>query len=270
MLRLRVIIGLLLSLCFVLGVRGAAQQTVAPVPPVMMDSLYGPDLFRLYCAPCHGRDGKGSGPVALALKTRPPDLTEIARRNRGVFPKARVEAFVTNGTMNAKSAHGTAEMPVWGPTFRSLDPSDTRVRVRIGNIVDYIESIQTEVMIVSGSLAHHALTDDMFRIGELWMQVISNTEFHRWLSQGIDRNVSIILTPRPDRFADAKGVRILTGTMIHNTAPNAAPIVHEMFLKDVMTGAFSSVVFQTTDPAIAKTFDYFDNAEVSVVIQINK
>jgi hypothetical protein len=33
-------------------------------------------------------------------------------------------------------------MPVWGPIFRGLDPSDTRVNVRIANLVGYIESIQ--------------------------------------------------------------------------------------------------------------------------------
>jgi hypothetical protein len=35
-------------------------------------------------------------------------------------------------------------MPVWGPTFRSLDPSDTRVKVRIANLVAYIASIQAK------------------------------------------------------------------------------------------------------------------------------
>jgi hypothetical protein len=33
-------------------------------------------------------------------------------------------------------------MPVWGAIFRGLDPSDTMVEVRIGNLVQYLESIQ--------------------------------------------------------------------------------------------------------------------------------
>ena len=33
-------------------------------------------------------------------------------------------------------------MPVWGPTFLALEPSDTRVKIRIANVVTYIESIQ--------------------------------------------------------------------------------------------------------------------------------
>jgi len=121
---------------------------------------------------------------------------------------------------------------------------------------------------VSGSLAHHRLTDDLFRIDELWMQVTPDTEFHRWLSEGIDKDVAIILTHNPDRFADLKGVRILTGTLIHDTSPNASPIVHEMFLKDPATGAIGAVTFETTDAATAKKFDAYDGVEVSLIIQI--
>jgi len=121
---------------------GAAQETVRENPPLVIPSMYGRDLFGFYCAPCHGRDGKGGGPVAEALKRRPPDLTAIARQGGGRFPRARVEGFVTHGSGEAATAHGTAEMPVWGPTFRGLDPSDARVKVRISNLVDYIESIQ--------------------------------------------------------------------------------------------------------------------------------
>ena len=128
---------------FTLRAGGAPQQTSPKNPPLVIDSLYGPDLFKFYCAPCHGRDGKGHGPVAEALKTLPPDLTQIARRHGGIFPRALMEAFVTNDGAPPAPAHGTAEMPLWGPTFRSLDASDTRVKVRIGNLIDYIESIQT-------------------------------------------------------------------------------------------------------------------------------
>ena len=42
------------------------------------------------------------------------------------------------------AAHGSRDMPVWGPIFRSLDSSDARNRVRIANIVDYVASIQTK------------------------------------------------------------------------------------------------------------------------------
>jgi hypothetical protein len=40
------------------------------------------------CADCHGPDGKGTGPLASKLKTKPADLTIIAKKNNGVFPLA--------------------------------------------------------------------------------------------------------------------------------------------------------------------------------------
>ena len=41
--------------------------------------------FVLHCADCHGVDGKGNGPLAIKLKTKPTDLTRLAKRNDGVF-----------------------------------------------------------------------------------------------------------------------------------------------------------------------------------------
>ena len=60
----------------------AAAQTkvikeVAVRPPA---SNQGVDLYNQYCSVCHGKDGKGAGPAADALKTRPTDLTQIAHR----------------------------------------------------------------------------------------------------------------------------------------------------------------------------------------------
>ncbi len=119
-----------------------AQTTPPPRAPLVIPSLAGSDLYQFYCATCHGRDGKGQGPVAAALKAAPPDLTGITRRHAGTFPRGRVEEFVTNDGDTVTLAHGTRDMPVWGPVFRGLDPSDTLVKVRIANVVQYIESIQ--------------------------------------------------------------------------------------------------------------------------------
>ena len=30
----------------------------------LLDSFKGPELYKAYCATCHGRDGKGNGPTA--------------------------------------------------------------------------------------------------------------------------------------------------------------------------------------------------------------
>ena len=119
----------------------AASQTTGPrTPPLAIESRYGPDLFRMYCASCHGRDGKGGGPVASALKVPPPDLTVLSRRQNGVFPAFEVETIITGTT--TVPAHGSDEMPVWGVIFRALDSSDTRAKARIKNLVIHIESIQ--------------------------------------------------------------------------------------------------------------------------------
>ena len=112
-------------------------------PPASAESLSGLQIYTRECAPCHGYDGKGAGPVAGAIIPAPPDLTALAMHNGGVFPMARVEAFLRESVTDSK-AHGAGEMQVWGPTFRGLDPADPRVSVRIGDVADYLESIQVK------------------------------------------------------------------------------------------------------------------------------
>ena len=113
-----------------------AQQT----PPILIESLAGRDSFQQYCAPCHGTTGRGDGPVASALRTRPADLTTLARRSGGTFAGDRVREFIT-GTGRGPAAHGTTEMPIWGQMFRAFE-SDARARERTVNLVSYIESLQ--------------------------------------------------------------------------------------------------------------------------------
>jgi mono/diheme cytochrome c family protein len=112
-------------------------------PTLTLESLTGRDSFDRYCASCHGVDGRGGGPVASALRNRPPDLTTLARREGG-FPRERVLAFI-EGTNRLSLTHGSGDMPVWGRTFRGLDSSDARIRVRLANLVAYVESLQLPV-----------------------------------------------------------------------------------------------------------------------------
>ncbi len=120
------------------------QTTGRQNPPLVGRSIAGADLFQLYCSTCHGRDGRGGGPIAPALKVPPPDLTLLARHNRGVFAFDRVQAFVANDGKELSPSHGTSDMPVWGPIFRSLDPSDTMATIRIANLVEHLRLIQRE------------------------------------------------------------------------------------------------------------------------------
>jgi mono/diheme cytochrome c family protein len=118
----------------------SAQGPRQGLPPLVPESLVGSVSFDLYCASCHGRNGRGDGPTAAALKARPADLTVLARGNGGVFPRDRVLAFI-EGSQRAAS-HGSPEMPVWGPTLRALDASDARVTVRLQNLVAFVASMQ--------------------------------------------------------------------------------------------------------------------------------
>jgi mono/diheme cytochrome c family protein len=119
----------------------AAQRATEDHPSFLLASPYGVDNFQAYCSPCHGRDGKGHGPVAKALKTAPPDLTTIVARNHGVFPRATIRDVIANGSPDIP-AHGSRQMPVWGPAFHALDSSDRAADLRLANIVEYLSSIQ--------------------------------------------------------------------------------------------------------------------------------
>jgi len=130
--------------CLVWSATASAQQPPRRPPPLVIDSMMGQDLFRFYCSSCHGEDGKGHGPTAVALNTPPADLTRIAVKSGGVFPRQQIIGFVTYGTPTMIVAHGTRDMPVWGPIFTALDPSGVRTQMRIENLVLYIESIQTK------------------------------------------------------------------------------------------------------------------------------
>jgi len=135
--------GMVATLMFAIGWNSgiAGQPTGGTPASLVITSMSGSDLFRFYCATCHGRSGKGDGPVAAALYRRPADLTTIAKRSGGQFPADRVEGYIT-GNREPTLAHGSKDMPVWGPIFQALDPREKMNRVRIANLVAFIESIQ--------------------------------------------------------------------------------------------------------------------------------
>jgi len=121
----------------------AAGQTQPPLKYVRPDNISaanGPAMFRAYCAVCHGSNAEGGGPAADALKKRPADLTQLSRKNAGKFPLQRVERVI-QGSDNTVGAHGSRDMPVWGPVFRTLG-DDATVQLRIGNLTNYLESLQ--------------------------------------------------------------------------------------------------------------------------------
>jgi mono/diheme cytochrome c family protein len=106
--------------------------------------------YETHCAECHGLSGKGDGPYGPLLRsgTVLPDLTELSKKNNGVFPFARVSETIENGV---PGAHGTKEMPIWGTRYRIEagqgvydENTETYVRTRILALTEYIYSLQAK------------------------------------------------------------------------------------------------------------------------------
>jgi len=95
------------------------------------------------CAPCHGADLKGKGPAAPAFKVPPTDLTTFAKRHGGTFSALDLETAITSKGQPVP-AHGSPNMPVWGPIFKSISPDDGDLVLRVSNLVKYIESLQVK------------------------------------------------------------------------------------------------------------------------------
>lgn len=117
----------------------AGDENKGQFPPTYVPS--GKVMFKQYCAACHGADAKGRGPATPTLNMRVPNLTTLSKRHDGKFPLEYVENVLRFGP--GVSAHGSPEMPVWGPVFQYLDNyNEAAVRQRIKNLCDYLESIQ--------------------------------------------------------------------------------------------------------------------------------
>ena len=102
------------------------------------------------CAVCHGLTGKGDGPLKSQLTKPVPDLTVLAKNNKGIFPFDRVYQII-DGRQEVK-AHGPREMPVWGRAFNTEtsiyfdnyppQDSESAVRSRILALTEYLYRLQ--------------------------------------------------------------------------------------------------------------------------------
>lgn len=126
---------------FALMAAGLAACAVTDMP----DPDEGARLFVENCALCHGADGRGAGEIAAGLQPAPADLTRIAARNGGVFPRVQVLSAIDGYTRMEPGE----EMPEFGLLLRGPTvPVDTGagdltpVPRPLAAIMVYLESIQ--------------------------------------------------------------------------------------------------------------------------------
>jgi len=121
------------------GAQSQAKSDQDMIPPNFVPA--GKVMFKDYCAACHGIDAKGHGPARAPLKLPAADLTTLTKRHNGEFPYDYVSNILRFGP--GVAAHGSSDMPTWGPIFQYMDNyNQAVVQKRIKNLVDYIMSLQ--------------------------------------------------------------------------------------------------------------------------------
>jgi mono/diheme cytochrome c family protein len=125
-----------------LGALAVGQESTAETKtPSKSEPMSGKQLYISYCSMCHGADAKGGGPFSTQLKVWPPDLTQLAKKNSGTYPAMRIAESI-DGEFG-KPSHGSREMPIWGPVFRSMAHGhQDSAQLRINSVVKYLESVQ--------------------------------------------------------------------------------------------------------------------------------
>ncbi len=135
----------ILTVAVALAMLASAQEQpkkeIKHVPIKATSAASGHEMYKTYCAVCHGTDGTGNGPAAPALKLPSPDLTVLAQKNGGKYPALKVSAIIRGE--EALPSHGTKEMPIWGSLFWSMSGGRaSEVQQRVANLNSYIESLQ--------------------------------------------------------------------------------------------------------------------------------
>lgn len=121
-----------------LAASASAQQKAEKLLAVEQGAI----SYRTHCAVCHGKSAEGGGPLADQLRFAPPDLTRLARRNKGRFDSEMVQRII-DGRWPVRG-HGGPVMPVWGDVF--LEPrkgySRDAVRQRVVELAAYLATLQ--------------------------------------------------------------------------------------------------------------------------------
>jgi hypothetical protein len=127
----------------------ALAQPAPAAAPAMLER--GRLEFESNCATCHGMGAHGDGPMRPFLARVPADLTTIARRRGGSFPRSEIADLIDGRGMSEPGVHGTREMPIWGRVYREQSEAQTRgtpfpaewsVRGRTLALAEYLQSLQ--------------------------------------------------------------------------------------------------------------------------------
>ncbi len=130
-----------IALAMMAWAQESTKKEIKHVPIKQTSAASGHEMFKTYCAVCHGIEGKGNGPAAEALKVPPTDLTTLAEKNGGKYPALKVSAVIRGE--QALPAHGTKDMPIWGKLFWGMSGGhESEVQQRVSNLNKYIESLQ--------------------------------------------------------------------------------------------------------------------------------
>jgi mono/diheme cytochrome c family protein len=130
-----------------IALAASAAVLLAPLGAAAQEEVVGEHDYMQSCAVCHGPEGKGQGTFSPFLSKQMPDLTQLAKRNHGVFPFDDVYRII-DGRADVK-AHGGRMMPVWGKRYTEIetpyvnrDAADEIVRGRVLGLAQYLYLIQ--------------------------------------------------------------------------------------------------------------------------------
>ena len=120
------------------------------VSPNVFAAPSGAQEYKDHCARCHGPEGKGNGPDANEKPGyHPADLTQIAKRHGGKFPRDTLYDIIDGGKRMPGHYNFNSPMPLWGLSFQLegkeyTKESEAGVRRRINTLLDYLQSIQEQ------------------------------------------------------------------------------------------------------------------------------
>jgi mono/diheme cytochrome c family protein len=110
--------------------------------------LPGEQDYRNNCLVCHGPTGKGDGEAVTVLPAlKPGDLTQLTKKNHGVFPAQEIYQAIDGRDNIAAHELGPGRMPTWGVNWQlgaglPNRASEANTRKRILDLVSFIKTLQ--------------------------------------------------------------------------------------------------------------------------------